>query len=189
MNYIELVLIALSLSMDAFAVALCQGLSMKKIIFKRTLLIALFFGGFQALMPLLGSLLGAWFESYISSFAPYIGFALLSFIGIKMIIDACKKDSEQQECPANILKLLLLALATSIDALAVGITLPLLWGRPIWIAIVIIGCITFALSLVGVAIGNRFGVRFKKKAEVAGGIILIALGIKILVEHLIAVLV
>lgn len=183
MSVIELVLVALSLAMDAFAVALCQGLSMRKIIIKRAILIALFFGSFQALMPLVGSYLGEWFSAYIAQYSSYIAFGLLLFIGGKMIYDACRHEDEN-EGQASIARLFLMAIATSIDALAVGITLPSLWLHSIWTAVAIIGCITAALSFCGVWIGNRFGVKYKKKAEIAGGIVLIALGIKILVEQL-----
>ncbi|MDD3401334.1 MAG: manganese efflux pump MntP family protein [Eubacteriales bacterium] len=185
MGIAELVLVAVSLAMDAFAVSLCQGLSMRKIMIKRALLIALFFGGFQALMPLVGAFLGDWFSSYIDSYSPYIAFGLLLIIGAKMIFDACTDKEQENGGIAGIGKLFVLAIATSIDALAVGVTLPSLWIHPLWIAITIIGVLTAIISFCGVCIGNKFGVRFKKKAEIAGGIVLVVLGIKILVEHLI----
>ncbi len=185
MSVAELILVAISLAMDAFAVSLCQGLSMRKVYIKRALLIALFFGGFQALMPLVGSFLGEWFSVYIEKYSAYIAFGLLLVIGGKMVFDACREKEDDGEGAAGIGRLFLLAIATSIDALAVGITLPSLWPHPLWIAILIIGAITGVICFGGVWIGNKFGIKFKKKAEIAGGIVLIILGIKILVEHLI----
>lgn len=188
MGILELVLIAVGLSMDAFAVAICKGLNMKKINYKHSIIIGLFFGGFQALMPLIGWLLGKQFQQHISSFDHWIAFALLSFIGGKMIYEAIKggDDVEETDCSLNIKELVVLSIATSIDALAVGVTFAFFPDVNIASSIAVIGIITFVLSLIGVIIGNNFGTRFKSKAELAGGIILVLIGIKILFEHLIA---
>lgn len=182
----ELVLIAIGLSMDAFAVSLCKGLCMKKLNLKRGAVIALFFGGFQLLMPLAGWALGKQFAGYITSVDHWVAFALLGYIGGHMIWEAVRKQ-EEQACPVderlNLRELLGLAVATSIDALAVGVTFAFL-QTPIITAVTVIGAITFALSLLGVAIGHRFGTRLKSKAELAGGVVLILIGLKILLEHL-----
>jgi len=187
MGLFELFLIGIGLSMDAFAVAVCKGLGMRRINKKSTALIALFFGGFQAIMPTVGWLLGTRFEGYIVSFDHWIAFILLGIIGGKMIHEALSDDSADA-CPVteqklSLKELTLLAIATSIDALAVGITFAFL-RVSILPAASIIGITTFVLSVLGVVIGNRFGNRYKKKAEVAGGVILILIGIKILLEHL-----
>ena len=182
----ELVLIAIGLSMDAFAVALCKGLCMKKLNLKQGAVIALFFGGFQLLMPLLGWVLGKQFEGYITSVDHWIAFVLLATIGIKMIVEAVR-DRDAEVCPVderlNLWELLVLAVATSIDALAVGITFAFL-KTPILPAVTEIGVITFALSFLGVLVGHRFGTRWKRKAEIAGGAVLVLIGIRILLEHL-----
>ena len=186
MSIWEVLIIAIGLSMDAFAVALCKGLSMKKLSIKYGVIIALFFGVFQALMPLIGWFVSSRFEKYIKAYDHWIAFALLLFIGIKMIIDAVKESrhpEEESDFRFKIGELFVLAIATSIDALAVGVTFGLLEIN-IWSSISIIGCVTFVLSLLGVIIGNFFGSRFRTKAEIAGGIILILLGVKILLEHL-----
>ena len=181
----ELVLIAISLSMDAFAVAMCKGVTMKKLSLKNGIIIAVFFGFFQMLMPFLGWLICSAFEQYIEAVDHWIAFGLLMFLGVKMIIDAIRDKDEEEtgEYKLDIKELFLLAIATSIDALAVGITFALL-SVNIYSSIGIIGPITFVISLGGVFIGHKFGVRFKQKAEIAGGIILCLLGIKILLEHL-----
>lgn len=184
---IELFLIGVGLSMDAFAVSVCKGLAMKKVNKKQAVIIALYFGGFQALMPLIGWFLGVRFQKYITSFDHWIAFGLLVFIGGKMILEAIR-DTDVQEIrekdpPLDHKEMVVLAIATSIDALAVGITFAFL-DTPIVEAIVIIGCITFLLSIFGVVVGNFFGTRYKKKAEIAGGIILILIGLKVLLEHL-----
>lgn len=186
MGITELLLVAVSLSMDAFAVAVCKGLSMSKINYKRGLLIALFFGVFQALMPLIGWILGVQFEKYIISFDHWIAFILLGFIGGKMIVEAFEKEKEEQCADKfSIGELFVLAIATSIDALAVGITFALIEPTVgIGVAVALIGAITFSLSFVGVIIGNKFGSKYKKWAELAGGIILCLMGLKILLEHL-----
>ncbi len=186
MGILELLLVALGLSMDAFAVAVCKGLNMSKINYKRGALIALFFGTFQALMPLIGWFLGVQFEEYIVSFDHWVAFILLGFIGGKMIWEACEKEKEEC-CPDkfSIGELFVLAIATSIDALAVGITFALIApSTGISVAVILIGVITFALSFVGVVIGNKFGAKYKKRAELAGGVILCLMGLKILLEHL-----
>lgn len=183
----QLFLIGVGLSMDAFAVAVCKGLSMPKVRKKDCFLIASFFGGFQALMPFLGWVLGKQFEQYIVSVDHWIAFVLLGFIGGKMIAEACKKEEdavvEKNVCSLDIKELFLLAVATSIDALAVGITFAFL-QMPIIEAVSIIGVTTFFLSIVGVYVGNIFGSKYEKKAELAGGVILVLIGLKILLEHL-----
>lgn len=184
---IELFLIGVGLSMDAFAVSICKGLGMNKINKKQAFTIGLYFGGFQALMPLIGWFLGIRFQQYITSIDHWIAFILLVCIGGKMVVEAVRdKDDEvveKKDQPLNHKEMFLLAVATSIDALAVGITFAFL-DTPIIEAIVIIGCTTFVLSIVGVIVGNFFGTRYKKKAEIIGGIILILIGLKILLEHL-----
>jgi len=187
MGILELILIGIGLSMDAFAVAVCQGLNMKKVKKDKCILIALFFGGFQAIMPFIGWLLGKQFEQYITPIDHWIAFILLSFIGGKMVFEVFKsrdvKEDGNTECTIKIGDLFLLAIATSIDALAVGITFAFLQVNIIP-AVSIIGITTFLLSFAGVYIGNIFGSKFKSKAELAGGIILILIGLKILLEHL-----
>lgn len=188
MSLFDIFLIGIGLSMDAFAVAVCKGLCMKRINYKHTFVIALFFGGFQALMPLIGYFLGTFFESYITAVDHWIAFALLMYIGGKMLYDTFSSDDEEIVCPVisrlNIKELFLLAIATSIDALAVGITFSFYKDTNIFSNISIIGVTTFVIAAVGVAIGNKFGTRFKKKAEIAGGVILVLIGAKILLEGL-----
>ncbi len=183
MNFFTLFTIAVGLSMDAFAVAICKGLAMKKITLRKALIIGLWFGGFQALMPLIGYLLGVQFQSKITSIDHWIAFVLLCFIGINMIREACSTEEENASESLAVKEMLLLAIATSIDALAVGITFAFLQVT-ILPAIAFIGLTTLILSMAGVKIGNVFGTRYKSKAEFAGGIILIVIGIKILLEHL-----
>lgn len=183
-----LFLMGVGLAMDAFAVSVCKGLAMRKVNKKQALMIGLFFGGFQALMPFIGWALGIQFESYITSIDHWIAFILLGFIGGKMIVEAVKPEDENVEIkemdpPLNIKEMFILAIATSIDALAVGITFAFL-DYPIVEAITIIGITTFVISILGVYIGNFFGSKYKQKAELAGGIILVLLGLKILLEHL-----
>ena len=182
MGFFELFLIGIGLSMDAFAVAVCKGLGMSRIEGRRTLVIALFFGGFQALMPLIGWALGRQFEEYITNFDHWIAFLLLAYIGGKMVWEALRGE-ESTSSGFDLRELLMLAVATSIDALAVGITFAFLRVE-IFSAISIIGCTTFVLSLAGVVIGNRFGSRYQQKAEITGGVILILIGLKILLEHM-----
>lgn len=184
---IELFLIGIGLSMDAFAVSICKGLVMEKVNKKQAFIIGLYFGGFQALMPLIGWFLGIRFQKYITSIDHWIAFVLLALIGGKMIVEAVRdpdvEEIGKKDQSLDHKEMLLLAVATSIDALAVGITFAFL-DLPIVEAIVIIGLTTFFLSIIGVVVGNFFGTRYKKKAEIVGGIILVAIGVKILVEHL-----
>lgn len=187
MSLVELLFVAVGLSMDAFAVAICKGLGMRKIKITHALIIALFFGGFQALMPLIGWAFGSLFEQYISQWDHWIAFVLLAFIGAKMLVDAFKDNGEEAACGAepvlNIKEVLIMAIATSIDALAVGITFAFLKVDVIP-AITLIGVVTFALSFGGVAIGSAFGSKFRKPATITGGVVLILIGFKILFEHL-----
>lgn len=185
MGFFELFLIGIGLSMDAFAVAICKGLGMERINKRDTLLLALFFGGFQALMPLTGYLLGSRFASYIERWDHWIAFVLLAFIGSSMIRESREQEEEEIEHGGSIRyrELFTLAVATSIDALAVGVTFAFLQVN-IVPAITIIGCTTFVISIAGVYVGNVFGSRYKSRAELTGGIILILIGLKILLEHL-----
>ena len=188
MSLAELFIIAVGLSMDAFAVAICKGLSVKKAGIKEMATAGVWFGGFQGLMPLIGYFLGSAFESYIIKIDHWIAFVLLGIIGANMIKEALSKEEECEcekcENSMNIKKMFTLAVATSIDALAVGITFALLPDVNIGAAVGFIGIITFTLSAIGIKIGNIFGVKFKSKAEFAGGLILILMGLKILLEHL-----
>lgn len=186
MSFLELFLIAVGLSADAFSVSVCKGLNMRKLNLKHAYVIALFFGVFQAVMPLLGYLLGTGFSEYIEKYDHWIAFVLLAFIGGKMALEAIReKDGEAEEKTdtLSIGELTVLAVATSIDALAVGITFAFLKVN-ILPSVLLIGVTTFALSLGGVLLGNRFGAKYKSKAEIAGGVILIFIGLKILLEHL-----
>ena len=187
MTFIEILLIGIGLSMDAFAVALSKGLSMRKLNIQAGMLIAVFFGFFQAFMPFIGWLVCRNFEKYITRVDHWIVFVLLGFIGIKMIVDAVKEarkeEKEEKDDQIRIGELFLLAIATSIDALAVGISFAFL-SINIWSSITIIGITTLILSFIGVLIGCKFGARFQTKAQIAGGIILILVGVKILLEHL-----
>lgn len=187
MGFTELLLIGIGLSMDAFAVSMCKGLCMQKLNRAHAAVIAGFFGVFQAGMPLIGWLLGKQFEKYITGIDHWIAFALLAFIGGKMLWDALHEQPEEQSCDLpdklDYRELFLLAVATSIDALAVGITFAFLQVA-IMPAVSLIGVTTFALSYVGVVIGHRFGAKYQQKAEIAGGAVLILIGLKILLEHL-----
>lgn len=185
---IELFLLGVGLSMDAFAVSVCKGLGMRKLNKKQALIIGLYFGGFQALMPFVGWLLGSQFQKYITSIDHWIAFILLDFIGGKMMIEAVREWNEEEvvdvmDAPIDHKNMLVLAVATSIDALTVGITFAFL-GTPIVEAITIIGITTMVISIAGVVVGNFFGSRYKSKAEFIGGLILVLLGLKILLEHL-----
>ena len=185
---IELFLLGVGLSMDAFAVSVCKGLGMKKLNKKQALIIGLYFGGFQALMPFVGWLLGSQFQKYITSIDHWIAFILLGFIGGKMMIEAVREWNEEEvvdvmDAPIDHKNMLVLAVATCIDALTVGITFAFL-GTPIVEAITIIGITTMVISIAGVVVGNFFGSRYKSKAEFIGGLILVLLGLKILLEHL-----
>ncbi|WP_310605366.1 manganese efflux pump MntP [Anaerosporobacter sp.] len=184
MSFLELFLLAVGLSMDAFAVSICEGLSMKKLDVKRAGILALFFGGFQAGMPVIGYLLGKNFQQYITSVDHWIAFVLLAIIGGNMIREALGEEDEKKEDKKfNLKYVTVLAVATSIDALAVGITFAFLKVQ-IVAAVALIGITTFVISFVGVKIGNVFGTKYKSKAELFGGTILIIIGLKILVEHL-----
>lgn len=185
---IELFLLGVGLSMDAFAVSVCKGLGMRKLNKKQALIIGLYFGGFQALMPFVGWILGSQFQKYITSIDHWIAFILLGFIGGKMMIEAVREWNEEEvvdvmDAPIDHKNMLVLAVATSIDALSVGITFAFL-GTPIVEAITIIGITTMVISIAGVVVGNFFGSRYKSKAEFIGGLILVLLGLKILLEHL-----
>ena len=186
MGFLELLLLAVGLSMDAFAVSICKGLSMQKAGMKEGCICGAWFGGFQALMPLIGFFLGRLFAEAIEAFDHWVAFGLLGIIGVNMLKEAFSKE-EEEACGCDDLsvkKMFVMAVATSIDALAVGISLAMAGNVNIWVAIALIGVTTFALSGVGVKIGNVFGSRFEKKAQIAGGCILILLGLKILLEHL-----
>lgn len=187
MTLLEIFLIGIGLSMDAFAVAICKGLAMPdKVDRKGALLIALYFGVFQAVMPALGWLLGSQFARYVTQMAPWIAFVLLAWIGGSMIRESLsKEEKEEAEMGAVSHKeLLVLAVATSIDALAVGVTFSMLeLAVSIGAAVALIGCTTFVISLGGVYVGNVFGARYKGKAEFMGGAILVLIGVKILLEH------
>lgn len=186
MGFAELLLLAVGLSMDAFAVSICKGLSMKKATVKASAVCGAWFGGFQALMPLIGYFLGTMFADAIEAFDHWVAFGLLAIIGINMLKEALSKDCdcEDHDADLSVKTMFVMAVATSIDALAVGISLAMAGGVNILMAVLLIGVITFAMSAVGVKIGNVFGSRFEKKAQAAGGIILILLGIKILLEHM-----
>ena len=192
MGVLDIFLLGIGLSMDAFAVAICKGLAMKKVNKKQMLLIALFFGGFQALMPLIGWLVGSTFAKKIVAFDHWIAFILLVIVGGNMVIDAIKEWREEDKVekvdpPIDFKELTLLAVATSIDALACGVTFSFYEDFNIIKAIVIIGVTTFVISAGGVYVGNIFGDKYKAKAQLVGGIILIFLGIKILLEHTIGI--
>ncbi len=196
MSLFELFLIAVGLSMDAFAVAICKGLGMKKLDMRQALVIGLFFGGFQALMPTIGWFLGAQFASLVMPIDHWIAFILLAFIGGKMLFDAIKGDDESEtgevkdgegakgSAPRlDLRELTMLAIATSIDALAVGITFAFL-DVDIVLAASFIGVVTFVLSVIGVAVGNQFGSRWEKPSTIVGGVVLILIGVRILLEHI-----
>ena len=183
MDIWALLLLAIGLSMDAFAVSICKGLAMKKITWQKSGVVGLWFGGFQALMPMIGYFLGIQFEEYITAYDHWIAFGLLLLIGANMIKESFSKEEETESDSLRFQHMLLLAIATSIDALAVGVTFAFLQVN-IWQAVSFIGVVTFAFSVVGMKLGNVFGMKYKSKAEFAGGLILILLGIKILLEHL-----
>ena len=183
MSLIELFLIAVGLSMDAFAVAVCKGLAMPKMSWKGAAIVGLYFGGFQALMPFLGYLLGAGFKDAISPYDHWVAFILLALIGGNMIRESREDEEESLDASLSFRSMVLLAIATSIDALAVGVTLAFL-DVPILSSVCFIGVVTFCLSLVGVKAGNVFGCKYKSKAEFVGGLVLILIGLKILLEHM-----
>ena len=183
MGLIELFLLAVGLSMDAFAVSVCKGLAMPKCTFKKAAIVGLWFDGFQALMPAIGYILGAQFQEAIASIDHWIAFVLLALIGGNMIHEALDNDEEEADASLDVKTMFLLAVATSIDALAIGITFAFL-KVSIIPAVCFIGIVTFIISFAGVKIGNVFGARYKNKAEIVGGVILILLGLKILLDHL-----
>ena len=183
MTLFHLFLIAVGLSMDAFSVSVCKGLAMEKAPLKKAAVAGIWFGSFQALMPLIGYLLGSQFEKYITSIDHWIAFVLLALIGSNMIRESFSKEEEETSATMHFKEMFLLAVATSIDALAVGITFAFLRVH-IVPAVSFIGIITFLLSIAGVKVGNLFGSRYKSRAELAGGIILILIGVRILLEHL-----
>ena len=180
----ELLLLAVGLSMDAFAVSVCKGLAMKKATLKAELTCGVWFGGFQALMPVIGFFLGALFADAIEAFDHWVAFILLAIIGVNMLKEALSQEEETASADMCVKTMFIMAVATSIDALAVGISLAMVGNVNIFSAISLIGICTCMLSMLGVRIGNVFGSRFESKAEIAGGVILIALGLKILLEHL-----
>lgn len=181
----ELLLLAVGLSMDAFAVSICKGLATSKATLKGSLTCGVWFGGFQALMPLIGYFLGTLFAAAIEAFDHWVAFVLLAIIGLNMFKEALSSgENEQHDADFSAKTMFVMAVATSIDALAVGISLAMAGNVNIWIAIMLIGVITFMLSAIGVRVGNIFGSRYEKTAQALGGFILILLGLKILLEHL-----
>lgn len=184
MGIIGILLISIGLAMDAFAVSVCKGLSMKKMNWKKAIIIGIYFGMFQGFMPLIGYFLGSTFVDLVTSIDHWIAFVLLGFIGINMIKEAFDDESENMSDKVDFKTMFILAIATSIDALAIGITFAFLDVNIVF-AVFAIAIITFLISIIGVRFGNVFGDKYEKKAEFIGGIILILLGIKILLEHLI----
>ena len=183
MTLFDLILIAVSLSMDAFAVSICKGLSVRRVSLTHALTCGLWFGGFQALMPLIGYFVGAQFREQITFIDHWIAFGLLAIIGGNMIRESLSKEEECPDASLSVKAMLPMAIATSIDALAVGVSFAFL-SVNIGAAVSFIGVITFVLSMVGVKAGSLFGAKYKSKAELAGGVILILMGLKILLEHL-----
>lgn len=188
MGFFELMLLAVGVSMDAFAVSICKGLCVKKAGLREMGTCGAWFGGFQALMPLIGFFLGALFQEAISAFDHWVACGLLAFLGLNMLREAFSKEEEfacsTKDADFSVKTMFVMAVATSIDALAVGISLAMAGNVNIWIAITLIGITTALFSALGVKIGNLFGSRYEQKAEAAGGFILILLGMKILLEHL-----
>ena len=188
MGFGELMLLALGVSMDAFAVSICKGLAMKKATIKEGLICGIWFGGFQAMMPLIGFFLGTLFASAIQAIDHWVAFVLLGFIGCNMLKEAFEKDcgccGEESDADLSVKTMFVMAVATSIDALPVGISLAMAGNVNIWLAAAFIGLCTCGFSAAGVKIGNVFGSRFEQKAQIAGGAILVLLGLKILLEHL-----
>ncbi len=184
MGMLEVLVLAVGLSMDAFAVSVCKGLAMEKCSFRKAAVCGVWFGGFQMLMPAIGYLIGFGFRGYITAVDHWIAFILLALIGGNMIREARSGEEEEADASMDIRTMFLLAVATSIDALAAGVTFAFLQDTNIVAAVLFIGAVTFTLSTVGVKVGNIFGSRYKSKAQFAGGLILILLGAKILIEHL-----
>ena len=184
MGLAELFVIAVGLSMDAFAVSICKGMLLKRVTIADILKVGLWFGGFQALMPFLGYLCGSAFQTYIESYDHWIAFVLLAFLGGKMLFEAFKSEEEPANASFSVGAMLPMAIATSIDALAVGVTFAILPDVNIGAAVGFIGVITFVFCMIGVKLGNIFGCKYQKPAEIAGGAILILMGLKILLEHL-----
>ena len=185
----ELLLLAVGVSMDAFAVSICKGLAMKRATPGAMLTVGGWFGGFQALMPLIGFFLGTLFAAAIEAVDHWVAFALLGFIGFNMLKEAFEKEEccccqEEHNADLGAKTMFVMAVATSIDALAVGISLAMAGGVNIWVSVALIGLTTFSFSAVGVKIGSLFGAAFQKKAQLAGGLILVLIGVKILLEHL-----
>ena len=183
MGLIELIILSVGLAMDAFAVSICKGLGMKKVTLKKAGIVGAYFGIFQAGMPLIGYLMGYRFQDKIKAIDHWIAFILLSIIGIKMVKESFSKETKNYNDDVSVKTMLILSIATSIDALAVGITFAF-FNVNLVLAISLIGIITFILSVIGTKIGNRFGDKYENKAELLGGIILVLLGVKILAEHL-----
>lgn len=183
MSFIEIFFIGVGLAMDAFAVSICKGLSMKKLDAKKGMIIGGYFGFFQGIMPLIGFLLGFSFESFITKIDHWVAFILLSIIGGNMLKEALSNEEESSDDKVDFKTMFPLAVATSIDALAIGITFAFLKVN-ILLAILVIGIVTFIISFIGVFIGNKFGSKYEKRAEIVGGLILILMGLKILLEHL-----
>ena len=183
MGMMELFLIAVGLSMDAFAVSVCKGLSLGKIKVKHMCIAGLWFGGFQALMPAIGYFFGSFFTDFITTFSHWIAFALLLIIGGNMVKEALGNEEEEMDAAMDMKSMFVLAIATSIDALAVGVSFAFMQVQIVW-AVLFIGVITFVLSAIGVKVGSLFGTKYKSKAELAGGIVLILIGLKILLEGL-----
>ena len=186
MGFAELLILAFAMSMDAFAVSICKGLSMKKAGLREGLICGVWFGGFQAIMPVIGFFLGALFAKQIEAFDHWVAFVLLALIGGNMLKEAFSKCDccEEHDADLSVKTMFVMAVATSIDALAVGISLAMAGNVNIWMAMALIGVVTCVMCIAGVKIGNIFGSRYEKKAEAAGGMILILLGLKILLEHL-----
>ncbi len=183
MEFIAVLATATALSMDAFAVAVCKGLAMPRLSYKKAIIIGLWFGFFQALMPFIGYTLGVRFEHFVESFADWIAFILLALIGANMIKESLAEETECLTCTVDFKSMLVLAVATSIDALAAGVAFAFSGVENIFLTIALIGIITFFLSVIGVKIGNVFGTKYKSKAEFVGGVILILMGLKIIIEH------
>ena len=183
MGLVELLMIAIGLSMDAFATAICKGLTLRKNNIRNSVLVGFYFGLFQAIMPLIGYLFGSVFGDAIVKFDHWVVFVLLVFLGINMIKESFSPDDNCDTCNLNFKVMFLLAIATSIDALAVGITFAFLKVNII-LAILLIGIITFIMSFIGVKLGSKFGSKYEKKAQILGGVILIGMGLKILLNHL-----